>query len=481
MIQLRDYQKDLVDKLRIGFKCGHRAMLLQLQTGAGKTVCYSFIADSSAKRGGKIHILAHRSELVTQGSLTLAKFGIYHDLICTPAKKHQIKVAHVRELNKCFIKNDCTVAIGSIQTAIRRKELLKEPTLIILDEAHHAVAGQWREYIDYFKNARVLGVTATPIRTDGKGLGEVFNSMVIGPAHTHLIKIGALVPSEIYFPVHGINRDGLKKDKNGEYLASELANRLKSEKPTIVGDAVTWYKKLANNLKAVVFCASVASAKECAEAFCAAGYLFKSLDGSMEDYDRIQVVNDLASGKIQGITSCDIVSEGFDCPSLDVAILLRPTASESLFLQQVGRVLRPSPGKTKGIIIDHVGNVENFGAPEMEREWTLEGGTKKRKSERDPNIPLLRTCDVCFRMSEPAPQCRYCGHIFKIKNREIKVVDGELVKMTPEMLADLTAKKKKRSEVGKAKSLEDLKIIEKERGYKKGWAEIIYSTRKNYV
>ncbi len=460
---------------------GNHLFMLGDFTVTHNTFTFSFIADSSAKKGGLIHILAHRSELVTQASLSLAKLGVYHDLICTPAKRHQVKVAHVRELNKCFIKSDTHVLVGSIQTAIRRKESLKDPTLIILDEAHHAIAGQWREYIDYYKNARVLGVTATPIRTDGKGLGQVFNSMVLGPLHEYLIKIGALVPSEIYFPVHGINLSGLKKDKNGEYLASELNNRLKSEKPTICGDAVEWYRKIADGKKAVVFCASVAGAKEAAEAFCRAGYIFKSLDGSMEDYDRIQVVNELASGKIHGITSCDIVSEGFDCPSLDVAILLRPTASESLYLQQVGRVLRPSPGKKVGIIIDHVGNVENFGAPEMEREWTLEGGNKKRVSNKDPEIKLMKTCEICFRMSLPSPSCPYCGHVFKIKTREIKIVEGELVKMTPEMLAELTAKKKKRSEVGKAKSLEELLIIEKERGYKQGWAKIIHSTRKNYV
>jgi superfamily II DNA or RNA helicase len=479
MISLRPYQQVAVNEIRNNFREGSRSVLLCLATGAGKTYTFSYIAQGAGKKGNSVVILVHRQELVMQSSLSLAKIGVRHSLVTAASVAGQIKVNHVRELGQCFIDSTANVCVASIGTIVRRLDQIKAPDLIIPDEAHHATAGQWRAILDHWPNAKVLGVTATPIRTDGVGLGThaggVFDSMVLGPTVQELIDMGSLVPPKVFFPGQMLDLSGVRVASSGDFNQKDLAAKI-AEKPSIVGDAVDHYRKLAPGKKAVAFCVSVAAAQAQAEAFNRAGFKFKSLDGSLDDSERRQVVRDLVDGRIDGITSCDIVSEGFDLPALEVAILLRPTQSLSLYLQQVGRVLRPSDGKSFGIVIDAVGNTINHGLPHWDRDWTLDGKAKKKKAAND-NVPpvQVKVCPQCFSVQRPAAVCVSCGHTFEVKTRELEQVDGELHELNEQH--ELMLRKQKRQEVGKARTLEDLEAIAAQRGYSKGWARHVYKAR----
>jgi superfamily II DNA or RNA helicase len=237
-----------------------------------------------------------------------------------------------------------------------------------------------------------------------------------------------------------------------------------------------------------VFCASIEHARHVVAEFNSAGFRFSILVGepAMSDAERTAVNKQLRSGELDGACTVDLVSEGYDLPDLECCIMLRPTASESLFIQQVGRVMRPSEGKTTCYLLDHVGNVgklvdgefmRKHGLPSEVRDWTLDGRVKKKGSKKkleEKTIDVAQ-CPKCYIVHEPAPACPKCGHVYEIKARNLEQVEGELVKITPEMAAQIA--KDKRREVGKAQSLEELQKIAAERGYKPSWARIMWETK----
>lgn len=461
MLKLRDYQASLVNKIRDSYKVGKKAVLAVAPTGAGKTVIFSHIAASVAARGKRVVVLVHRVELLRQTSAALTKSGVDHSLInpqFTPDYRKAVQVA-------------------SVQTLVNRLTKLPAPDLIVVDECHHANAGSWRKIIAAFPNAHVLGVTATPVRGDGTGLGVdaggIFDHMVEGPQVPWLIKHGYLVKPIVYAPMDRLDLKGVKIVR-GDYDQSELAKRV--DKPKITGDAVDHYKRLCPGTPAVVFCVSVAHAQHVADEFKAAGFRAYAVDGSMDDDLRKRILGGLGNGSVDVVCSCDLISEGTDIPAIGCAIMLRPTQSIGLYIQQGGRALRPCEGKDCAIILDHVGNVLTHGLPEELREWSLDGDDKKKKGKKKDQAPKVqvRQCDQCFAMHEPAPACPVCGHVYEVKQPQQEA--GELRQMTPEEA--LAIKRQRNSEVAKAKSLADLEAIGKSRGYKPGWARHLWSHRQ---
>jgi superfamily II DNA or RNA helicase len=216
------------------------------------------------------------------------------------------------------------------------------------------------------------------------------------------------------------------RTRMGDYVNAELENAM--DRPSITGNAVHHYRKLADGKLAIAFCVSVKHAKDVAEEFRRAGYTASHIDGGMEESERDKVLKDFEARKIQILTSCDLVSEGFDLPAVEVAIMLRPTKSLSLYLQQAGRAIRPSPGKTSTIILDHAGNTAVHGFIDEHREWVLTDGAARKKSEGE-KAPAVRSCPECFAMHRPSPICPKCGHVYKIKGRKIEQVEGELVQL----------------------------------------------------
>lgn len=466
-LKLRDYQQTAVDGIRQEFRKGCQNVLFTLPTGGGKTVVFSHITESAAARGNRVLILVHRQELIRQSSASLTEIGVSHGVIA-PGYTPTWDFAQV----------------ASVQTLARRLHTIHPPQLIISDECHHAVAGQWAKIFAHFHKANVLGVTATPARLDGRGLGRqaggIFDAMVHGPSVAWLIENKFLARPRIYGPPGGAIDLSHLKMKYGEFVGSEVTAAM--DKPVITGCAVEHYRKFAHNVPAIAFCASVAHAEHVAEQFRQAGYKAASVDGSMADADRKGRIAALGNGGLNVLTSCELISEGTDIPIVGAAILLRPTASMGLYLQQVGRALRMYEGKTEAIILDHVGNSMRHGFPDDERDWTLDGEKRGKKSKADEEKDVkVRQCDQCYCVHSPAPRCPACGFEYVMSAREIQQAEGELIELDRQRLEQIEEDKKRmfaRREEGQCKTLADFEELAKARGYKPGWAHYRYNARQ---
>lgn len=343
----------------------------------------------------------------------------------------------------------------------------------LVHNCHHAVAGQWRNVTDRNPNAFLLGLTATPERLDGKGLGiesgGVYEKLVLGPSVKSLIERGYLSQPRVFAPPINFDDSALRTIA-GDYDVKQMSEML--DQPQIIGDCVRHYSKICPNMPAIAFCSTIEHARHTAEQFCNAGFNFKCIDGTMSDFDRRDAIEGLGSGRYDGLTSCNIISEGTDIPVVGCAIFLRKTKSLSLYLQQAGRVLRPYSGKEYSIILDHVRNVENHGFPEDERDWSLEG---RRKQKRDEDEIFIRTCPQCYACYKSSLRaCPVCG--FGAENaiksqREIEFIDAELVEIQ---------KAQKERERKEANAFNKLLELGKQRGYSNpyAWGKIVLNSRK---
>lgn len=480
-VELRRYQQESVDRIRTALGRSRRVLFV-LPTGGGKTVVFSYIAQKAQERGTKVTIVAHRKEIVRQISRSLDRFAVPHALIvpgATPSSR-QVQVAMVQTLARRISRNSAS-----------------SPDLLIVDEAHHAVAGTWATVAASFPNARVLGVTATPQRLDGKGLEDAFDELVEGPTTSSLIESGYLAPYRYLAPPQRPDlSEALSKVKSryGDFVISELAEAV--DKASVTGDAVTHYAKYLNGAPAIAFCVSVAHAEHVREAFRARGFRAASVDGSMPAQERDDIIKDFASGRLNVLTSCELISEGFDVPDTQGVLLLRPTKSLSMHLQQVGRALRPKSDGSQAIILDHAGNVARHGLPDAARDWSLAG---KEQGTAEP----ISTCDRCYRVMRSSEkqsrrESENCAQSFSwpecglfvdrtstgTKPREIEFVDGELEEVVFEApwMPGVDVRKASGFELHKliasADSREKLALIAKARGYKPGWVHVQLQLRE---
>ena len=499
-MNLRPYQTQLVTEIRGQYQLGRKAVLAVLPTGGGKTVCFSYIAQAASVKGNRVLILVHRAELLDQASRAMP---VPHGVI---AAGRSMDLSH-------------TVQVASVQTVARRLHLLPRDffQLLVVDEAHHTTAGTWARVIAHFSQAKLLGVTATPIRGDGRGLGEHYQAMVQGPTAQQLTDDGFLAAAKVLAPP-GFDSAGLRK-RMGDFDTKQAEQRV----GTIMGDCLGHYRKHLSGQTAIAFCCSVAHAEAVAHLFQSAGIAAASIDGSMDTSTRRELLQRLAVGDLKVLTSCALIGEGVDVPSVGGCILLRPTASVGLHLQMIGRCLRPQPGK-RAVVLDHVGNTLRLGHHLEERDWTLDG-LRKRDREAAPSV---KVCPQCFSTSISAAQvCADCGHVFAPpERREIKVVKGELVEIgspagnfkhgdlvknivtgetfrirgqqrlyngSPcydcdsgdgtiarvygEKVLELVSRTDMKRQQGKATDLEALRELAQQRGYKRGWAERVYQAR----
>jgi superfamily II DNA or RNA helicase len=358
-IVLRPYQEKNVAEILACLARGESPLYV-LPTGGGKTEVFVAATEAVGCAGWETAIFVHRKELLRQASKRLTQAGIPHGVIAPGCDltSHRVHVA-------------------SIDTVGARLEALtpwlKRLHLGIADEAHHAVASKWDRVLQMLP--RRLGVTATPCRTDGRGLGEtgLFQRMVRGPGIAELTRMGYLAPAAVYAPPTGLDLSKVAK-RGGDYVIGQLAGLVDVDVLTLT--AVRWYARKCLGDPAVVFCTTVEHAKHVAEAFAAHGWRARSVDGTMRDADRDAAIGGLADGSVQVLTSCELIGEGLDIPAVSAAILLRPTESTSLYLQQIGRALRPHEDKTEATILDLVGNTARHGMYDADRQWDLKGGLR---------------------------------------------------------------------------------------------------------
>ena len=439
MGQLRPYQTDLVQRLSKSWRGGHKAPCIVLPCGGGKSVIVAEIARRTAENGKLVLFLVHRKELCDQIRNTFRSWGVDMDL----------------------------VNIMMVQTASRRAEKMEKPSLIITDENHHSKAASYRKIYDAFPDVYRVGVTATPVRIDGSGLGDVNDDLIIGVTAKWLIENHCLAPYDYYAPSQ-LDTSSLHT-KNGDFDMSEASELL--EENCVYGDAIRHYKELANGMKAVCYCASLKYSVLMAERFCEAGIPAKHIDGSTPKAERDKTIEQFRSGEIKILCNVDLISEGFDVPDCGCAILLRPTKSLTLYIQQAMRCMRYQEGK-RAVILDHVGNVMRFGMPDADREWSLDV-EKKKQSFMPDVIACENCCHVFLRKTRDGvirKHCPKCGEPLKIIKKAEEPKEKEIAEESGEKLAKIEDVPTIPAMPAQCKSLKDLQLYAKSRGYKPGWA-----------
>lgn len=403
-IQPREYQTQLVDAARERIRRGKKRILLQLPTGGGKTVVAALIIQGALAKGKRILFLAHRRELIEQPSRKLDELGVSHGIVM--ASHHRYRPL-------------APVQVASIQTLVNR-ELAHPPDLIFIDETHRATAKTYQSILERYPRACVIGLTATPVRADGEGLGNLFEDMVCGPGVAELTTAGYLVPTRVYAPskpeLKDVNKVG------GDYNQGQLGRVM--DRASLTGDVVDHWKRLAADRLTIVFAVNVEHSKHLRDRFLEAGVAAEHLDGETPIADRIAILDRVATGQTRVLCSVGVLTEGWDCPVVSCAILARPTMSEGLYLQMAGRILRPAPGKADALILDHAGCTWEHGFVDDKRDWKLE---RTRGGSAGPRIDTsfkIKACPQCFYVWNPKiRQCtnvgtdgKVCGYIFHVQD-----------------------------------------------------------------
>ena len=436
-MQLRDYQHQLTEEVEFAWKTGHRNVLMTSPTGSGKTHTKSNIVK---RFDDWTMCVAHRQELVVQISESLAKYGIYHTIIAPNAVVRLCGERHVLLTGQSYLDVQANVMVGSVQTLVRRADKYERQfnkvRLWDIDEAHHCLPdNQWGKAIQLFPKATGLGVTATPLRLDGKPLRGVFSEMILGPTMRDLIKQNHLTDYRIFCPATSINREAIERSQTtGEFKKDSLLKASKESR--IVGDVVQSYLKFAYGKRGITFAVSVETCEDIAANFNAHGIPAAAVSAQTPDRERTELLDKLKTGEILQLVNVDLFGEGMDAPALECISMARPTQSYGLFVQQFGRVLRPADGKTHGMVIDHVGNVVEHGLPDQPRQWSLDG-RKKRERGEEAGLLKLRVCTGCLMPYEAyKTACPHCGEQWIPASRAgPREVDGDLEELDPQFLA----------------------------------------------
>lgn len=438
--KLRDYQQQAKADLYEAWQT-HDVPCLVLPTGAGKTVILGSVV---SEHKGAACVIAHRTELVSQISLAIARYGVRHKIIGPTSTVKQIVTLHNQILGASFYDPHSQVAVAGVDTLIRRADdpWFKTVTLYVIDEAHHVLRdNKWGKASQLFPNAKGLQVTATPCRADKKGLGShadgLTDCLIEGPSMRELINRGFLTDYRIFAPpCTSLDLDNVPLAASGDYSKPKLTTAVR--KSTIIGDVVEHYLKITPGSLGVTFATDVETATDISQHFNSAGVPAEIVSAKTNAVVRNQILTRFKAGDLKQLVNVDLFGEGFDLPAIEVVSMARPTQSYALYSQQFGRALRPMEGKDKAIIIDHVGNViRHNGPPDRPQIWTLNRG-EKRSSKGGDTIPFTActTCTMVYEKYHTA--CPFCG--FKptpTQRSGPEFVDGDLYELDAEALARL--------------------------------------------
>lgn len=460
---MRPYQEDSVAALRRSLAAGHKRVLLQLATGAGKTRIAAEICRMAQAKGTRVLFLAPRRELITQAAAAFAKQGLHPGIIMAgerPARLLSLQVASFDTLH--------ARAMRSARMA------MPDAGLVIVDEAHLSLADTRKEIIAHYADAAVIGLTATPARGDGRGLGEIYQDLILGPSIRHLTEEGHLVPLR-YFAPTAPDLSALKLNKDGDYVEAGLADRM--DTPQLVGDVVENWMRIARHRSTVVFCVNRAHSRHLRDCFLAAGVAAEHLDGETPHDERAAILDRVRSGETQVLCNVFVASYGLDIPSLDCAVLARPTKNIALYLQTVGRVMRPSPCKVDALVIDHSGAVKENGFVDDFIPWSLDESerVKDRKERQQKEKAEAKECECprCHAVFKARRDCPSCGYQAIPSTQPIPTHEAQLQEIQRE------ASKSNREATWEEKQafMAGLKRYALEHGYKDGWAAQRYRSK----
>ena len=440
-MELRDYQRDLYRQTQDAFRRGAKRVLVCVGCGAGKSYIF---AEMARQARGSVLVLTHRRELLEQTGRLFMELGI-------------------------------SARIEMILTEANRLGQYDKPSLIITDEAHLSRSSSWMKVLDYY-DTYTVGFTATPVRLDGKPLGDIYDTLVTGVSVRWLIDNHRLAPYEYYAPT-AVNTDDLKV-QCGDYIIKDLESLMIDR--AIYSDVLKSWERIAKGEKTIAYCVSVKHAKETAELFSAAGYPAVEIDGGTQPKQRAEIMRDFRDGKITVLCNVGIISEGVSIDDVTCCLLLRPTESHALFWQQGMRSMRYQPGKVAKVI-DCVGNYTRNPLFDANVEWSLTEAEKKKPKINDEGDFFIRSCPKCFMVFKTAPVCPYCGTEYPLHPREIEAHENiELARITAAEAEEAERKRKEaRKQQGRAQTFPELLEIGKARGYKNpaAWARFVMKGR----
>jgi superfamily II DNA or RNA helicase len=435
----------------------NRAVCVQAPTGSGKTVIMSDMIHRFMETGKRVLVLVPRRELAFQVAGTLERFGRHIGIIMAGEERLQGMQTYV-------------ASFDTLHARCVQRDIHPMPTadVVIVDEAHLALAKTRQDIIAAYPDAYIIGFTATPARSDGKGLGRMFDDLVLGPSIAELIKLGRLVAPR-YFVGERPNLDGVRVNA-GDYNQRELEERV--DQPRLVGDIVENWLRLASDRRTVIFCTSVKHSRHVADLLTAHGVAAEHLDGNTPKPERDAILDRVRSGITQVLTNVYVASYGLDIPELDCAVMARPTKSVVLWFQTVGRVLRTAPGKRDALILDHAGCVAEHGFIDEPMPWTLHGNARQdqdreRQERREPQPIDCPNCKHVFRATHICPSCgfelRGGAEAVPYHEADLREINREKKRLNREATAE-----EKRAFYGA------LKYHAREHGYSSGWASHKY-------
>lgn len=464
MFKLRSYQQETIDRIYQSMRSGHRRIVVQQPPRTGKTVIMAEIARKTTVKGNRVMFIIHRKEVLEQAIKTFKLQSVDMNL----------------------------ATMGMVQTLTRRINQLDKPQLILVDEAHHALAKSYLNILDAFPKAYVLYFTATPIRTGHDQLDQIADDIVTGKSIKWLTNHHFLAPFH-YYGLGDIDRSKLRKS-NGDYSSESMDQAISHE---IYGHIVEQYQRLAKGKQAVVYCHSIESAKKITQQFEQAGITAAEVDGNTEVALRDELVQKFRDQKLTILANVNLFTEGVDLPNVDCVIMARPTSSLALYLQFSMRCLNPREGKT-AIIIDHVDNFLTFGLPNNDRNWSEAIVTKdKRKAKSSTeNGPAIAQCNYCFgtfyRDQIVDDCCPLCGHELKKETKDYKIVNVDLQEikenqavnhrkaMIKKILSDQVMANVADKSVGQLHTLKEFQAYAKLHSYSPGWAWYQFNNRRKH-
>lgn len=408
------------------------------------------IARRTTKNNNRVMFFIHRKEVLDQAVKTFNEQGV----------------------------NPSLLTAGMVQTLTRRVDKLPVPDVILVDEAHHALAKSYQRILKQFPKAIVLLFTATPHRTGRMQLDQIADDIIVGQSIHDLTDKGFLAPFRYFQPPDDFNSKLLKRGSTGDFTNESMEQAMSNK---IFGHIVKQYKRIASGMQAVVYTYSIDSAIKIAKEFNEAGITARSVNGKTPQDMRDHIVRMFRDQRIKILVNVNLFTEGVDLPNVDCVIMARPTASLALYLQFSMRCLNPRKGKT-AIIIDHANNFKTFGYPDDDRDWKQAIKSGKQKSKTlltDPGLSIV-TCDYCFAVVKASEvkdgKCPICGKPIKVHEAK-PVSDVDLVeaskerqKVIHEIVKSDLLKSVATKSVGELHSLKELQAYAKLHSYKPGWA-----------
>ena len=451
----RDYQLQAVDELREAVR-RHKSAVYVLPTGGGKTIVAGLIAQKVTERGGQVMLVVHRRELVKQAVDTLTQ--LLPDLALGVEAPGWPSMPWA------------PLQICMVQSMVRRDHVARmRPSIVIWDEAHHVRAATWEKAMSWWPGVPSLGLTATPERLDGKGLGAHFGAMVEGPSIQWLVNninpstgFSYLAPCRTLTVPSSLDLSGLTRNRSGEYGAA-IGQRITAG---VIADAADAYTRYAAGKQAIFFGVNRDHSRRVVERLKVMGVKTAHVDGEDHAARRDRIMAEFRDGAIQVVGNCDLISEGFDAPGCSVILMGCPTGSITRYLQQAGRAMRPGADK-KALILDLTGISYKLGLPDEVREWSLED-REERKADAEP-----RKCPKCHTMfyGQTCPECAYRSPLPEVEETRTDLVEAtgrpEPNGKRPNRRSDLWR------ELSHAKRSSDVRgaveAIARRRGYKPGW------------